>query len=66
MMVSNSLALWSARARLQSSRILSSSRRFGTLTAEPFYPQIGAMCDTVHTVFRGGPGAAPFVHGVHR
>ncbi len=61
MMVSNSSALWSARAWLQSSRILSSSRRFGTLTAEPFYPQIGAVCDTAHTVFLGGWGAAPFV-----
>src|SRR6266403_4158779 len=56
MMVSNSSALWSARAWLQSSRILSSSRRFGTLTAEPFYPQIGAVCDTAHTVFLGGDG----------
>jgi len=59
MMVSNWSALWSARAWLQSSRILSSSRRFGTLTAEPFYPQIGAACDTAHTVFLGGTGARP-------
>jgi len=61
MIVSNSSALWSARAWLQSSRILSSSRRFGTLTAEPFYPQIGAACDTAHTVFLGGTGCPPFV-----
>ena len=61
MMVSNSSALWSARARLQSSRILSSSRRFGTLTAEPFYPQIGAMCDTALTVSLGGDGCPLFV-----
>ena len=60
MMVSNWSALWSARAWLQSSRILSSSRRFGTLTAEPFYPQLGAVCDTAHTVFLGGRGP-PFV-----
>src|SRR6266404_1201314 len=56
MMVSNWSALWSARAWLQSSRILSSSRRFGTLTAEAFYPQIGGVCDTTHTVFLGGRG----------
>jgi hypothetical protein len=58
MMVSNSSAPWFARAWLQSSRILSSSRRFGTLTAEAFYPRIGAVCDTVHTVFLGD-GACP-------
>jgi hypothetical protein len=51
MMVSNASALWSARACSQSSRILSSSRLIGILAPERFYPRIGAMCDTVHTVF---------------
>ena len=57
MMVSNSSSLWRSRAWSQSSRILSSSRRFGTLPPKRFYPRIGVMCDTAHTVFRGEPGA---------
>jgi len=51
MMVSNSSSLWGSRAWSQSSRILSSSRRFGTLPPKRFYRRIGVMCDTAHTVF---------------
>ena len=51
MMFSHSGALWAARALSQSSRILSSSRRLITLIPESFYPRIGGMRDTAHTVF---------------
>ena len=53
MMVSNSFAPWGSRAWLQSSRILSSSRRFGTLTPDDSTHGL-ALCAIPHILYFEG------------